>query len=196
MRLFSRWTIALSFLMVLMGLSLLARSLEARAAVSEPLAQVDLELLRETLRLTTLEAQFSTQADAEIAGYLGGIRSSVFVRAIATYAIDVEAMEVIRHDPAARLIVIRLPEPKLARIIIDPLAIEPADPRRYGAWIVSPFPTREDEALTHALRQAERRVRSQAEQSEYITRARQSAESTLTRWLTTQGYTLQIHWQQ
>jgi len=152
------------------------------------------ELIREAVELSVLEADVSAIVTSRLDGYTGGVRCLLIAQGTARIGTHLDEASIERIDPGAYTLELTLTEPTVLSVRIDPVNTRAYSVDRTGLWQMLPFSTREGEVTAAAWARAEDRLRQAAERDDLIRRARERTVELIDMSIEPLGWSATVAW--
>jgi hypothetical protein len=153
------------------------------------------ELIRDALELSVIEADVSTIVTTRLAGYTGDVRCLLIAQGTARIGVDLDRAMLEQVDPDSRQLVVRLPVPTVLGVEVDHQASQLYSVDRSGLWSVLPFAVREGDVIAAAWSQAERALQDTAQRPELTRRAQDRTEAVLRGSADALGWSVSVIWE-
>jgi hypothetical protein len=150
-----------------------------------------IEDVRRLARLAVLRVQV---ADV-IEGRSAGAEAAVFVRGDADLVVDLEQVEIVERDEAARVATVVLPRPHAERARVDHDRTRLYTLRETGLAAWNPFADARPVLLADAMRAAQEAVARAVRAEEFVVQAQQQAETLLRRYGGALRWDICVRWE-
>lgn len=142
-----------------------------------------------TAKVTIADAQETT-----LSGKAGACRAILMFRGEVMLGPDLSQARVIQTDSQAKKITIELPRPRPVSIRLDHSASRLVSLGHNGLWVIVPGDAGRTAVVNEAYRQAEEALAVAATKPEAVEQATRHAQTAITDFLATGGWTVEIKW--
>lgn len=149
-----------------------------------------IEEVRRIAKLAVLRVQVANV----IEGRTAGARAAVLVKGDADITVDLDQIEIVARDDAARTATLRIPTPQPDRPRVDHERTKVYELRKTGLAVINPFADPREDLLLDAMRGAQAEVDRAVRDADFVVKAKEQAEQLLTGFYREMGWTVAIEW--